>query len=145
MSSGADGILPLDAAMQEYERIRAAYRRHGGERAGAINRAQMVMFERLTGPYRVVRFTEYLGEQHPHYMVFLMHGHGLEEQVWYFRGDHRERDAVRMSVMLRNQLLLTQREALEGGDIHWSLRHCMAEVRALSGQGGCVQDRQAEP
>lgn len=105
----------------------------------AIGQAQWMMFEHLTAPYRVVRLTSYGPEVHPHYVVYLVRGHGLEEQAWYFRGDHRERDAVRMSVMLRNHLMFGQTEALEAGDVDWSLRHCLPNVQALTGERGNTQ------
>ncbi len=139
MSSGTNVILPMDAAMRAYETRRAEIRREGHGREGAIEGAQWMMFERLTAPYRVVRFTSYGQEVHPHYVVYLVHGHGLEEEAWHFRGDHRERDAVRMSVMLRNHLMFGQSQALEAGDVDWSLRRCLPNVQALTGERGSNQ------
>ncbi|GGK95580.1 hypothetical protein [Deinococcus radiotolerans] len=139
MSSGTNVILPVDAAMRAYEGYRAEVRRAGNSRVQAIGQAQWMMFEHLTAPYRVVRLTSYGQEVHPHYVVYLVRGHGLEEEAWYFRGDHRERDAVRMSVMLRNHLMFVQTEALEAGDVDWSLRRCLPNVQALTGEQGSNQ------
>lgn len=75
-------------------------------------------------------------------VVCRVRGHGLGEEAWHFRGDHRERDAVRMSVMLRNHLMFGQTEALEAGDVNWSLRRCLPNVQALTGQRG--SNRQEE-
>ncbi|PTA66910.1 hypothetical protein [Deinococcus arcticus] len=128
--------LPIDVAMTQYEALRTQFCRGAPgaeEHARGVDQALMAMWERYTLPYRVVRLDRYGQELHPHYVVYRVEGHGLEHEVWHLRGEHRERDAVRMSVMLRNEKLLSQQEALEQGELDWSLRQSRANVLALQG------------
>lgn len=130
-------MLPVDVAMGQYETLRAQLRveASGSQgRAGAIHQALMAMWEEYTAPYRVVRLEKYGQEVYPHYVVYRVEGHGHEWEVWHLRGEHRERDAVRMSVMLRNEKLLAQQDALEQGGLDWALRHCQENVLDLKGE-----------
>lgn len=126
--------LPLDAAMTQYEALRAQFRQGAPEPQWGVNQALMAMWELYTAPYRVVRLNRYGAEQHPHYVVYRVEGHGHEHEVWHLRGEHRERDAVRMSVTLRNEKLLSQQDALEQQELDWSLRQTRQHVLALTGR-----------
>lgn len=67
---------------------------------------------------------------------------GLEVEAGYFRGNDREWDAVRMSVMLRNHLMFGRSQALEAGDVNRSLRCCLPNVQALMGERGSNQQEE---
>lgn len=141
--TGTDLRLPSDLAVAQYKALRTDFRKDDSSAQGRIRateRSLQTMWEQYTAPYRVVRHTEYGDEVHPHYVIYRVEGHGLEQEVWHLRGEHRELDAVRLSVMLRNEMVQAQQEALEEGDINWSLRHCRQQVLALKGGSSQQQD-----
>lgn len=129
--------LPVDLAMTKYEAWRREARQESPQaRVGAIGDAQFRMFHEYTAPYRVLRLEAPQPGERPYYIVLLVSGHGLEEEVWHLRGDHRERDAMRLSIVMRNQWLAAQRSTPGIERLDSFLRSCAPNVRALRGEGG---------
>ena len=127
--------LPEDVAIREYQRLKleAARRSEDGDLQAGVEPALFRMWELYTAPYRVVRFDLEKGDHRPRFVVFLVEGHGLEYGVWELKGHHRELDAVRLSVLLRNQWLMAKEQALEAGKLGWTLESRMPAVRELLG------------
>jgi hypothetical protein len=94
--------LDQDEAMRRFASLRSRY---------SVGESLQHMIQ-LTSPFRVARLPPEDVQFKPCYLVLLVHGHGNEEELWEFLGDHRERDAVRMSVLLRNIYVAGHRAAL---------------------------------
>ena len=135
----------MDLAMTKYEVWRREARYASlQDRSGAIGHVQFRMFHEYTAPYRVLRLEAEQQGERPYYVVLLVEGHGLEREVWHLRGDHRERDAIRLSVMLRNQWLEAQRSVPGAGKLDSFLSSCAPNVRALLEEHGHPTPPQGE-
>lgn len=120
--------------MAHYERIRS---KHRGDpsltREHAIHNALYEFFARFTTPFRVVR-VQLEGEQ-PIYEIVMVYGHNIDDGMWHLRGDHRERDAVRLSIVMRNLYYLGVRDSQKpSGPL--GLDNAMANVKYVMWESG---------
>lgn len=129
-------MLDGGLGMAHYETLRrAARQKHPGPqgRNQALDEALWEMAQ-MTWPIRVIRGPDQSPGFRPRYDLFFVHGMGMEEDLWHFLGDHRERDAIRMSILLRNLYYAGNRDALESGHLHDYLRYAMPAVRQINGR-----------
>ncbi|MFC4456564.1 hypothetical protein [Deinococcus sonorensis] len=130
-------VLFIEPAMRAYEVYRKAERKAARQHpsapvtAGAPRQALWRMAQ-LTWPFQVMRFEPDEEQPRPHYVVFLVHGMGMEEDLWTLPGEHRERDAVRLSIVLRNMYAAGQRDVLEQNRLTEYLGYALSAVRQVN-------------
>lgn len=56
----------------------------------------------------------------------------MEEELWTVPGDRRERDAVRLSILLRNMYSAGNRDALQQGGVDELLTFALPTVREVN-------------
>lgn len=114
-------VLNFRAAQAHYETLRARYSLE--ER----NRALWEMAQ-VTWPIRVI-FTEREGRDT--YLIMRVLGHGMEDELWSVGGEENDREAVKLSIIMRNLLFLGNDDAHpEGYD--WFLRYAVPQVREIN-------------
>lgn len=118
----AHELLHSDAAMRHFTALRRQFPR------------QQALWEmaQVTWPIRVVRMLPNSAQPKPQYVLLFVRGHGSEEDLWAFLGDHRERDAVRLSVLLRNLYYAGNRDALESKKMDEYLAYAMPQVNRVN-------------
>lgn len=114
--------VSVTGAMAHYESLRRRHRSNAGlTRTEAINSAMTDLWVELLTPYRV--FSESLtpdGVIRWHVVSdYSLKDSGIPTPLWMMRGNHRERDAVRLSVVLRNQFVLGVRQGRVGYPWTW--------------------------
>ncbi|MBB5365757.1 winged helix-turn-helix domain-containing protein [Deinococcus humi] len=117
-----DQVLCSDAAMKHFTALR---------RQLPLHQALWEMAQ-VTWPIRVVRMPPDKARPKPLYLLLFVYGHGNEEDLWEFLGDHRERDAVRLSVLLRNLYYSGNRDALSSGTLDGYLKYAMPLVDRIN-------------
>ena len=86
----------------------------------------------LTWPFQVMRFEPEPPQTRPRYVVFFVRGQGMEEFLWTLPGDRRERDAIRLSILLRNMYSAGNRDALSQGKMDWFLEIVLPTVKQVN-------------
>lgn len=127
-------VLMAEAAMQYYEAIRLEEGRahpvpegHSGPPGETLWR-----MAQLTWPFQVMRFKPKEHQTRPRYVVFFVRGMGMEEDLWMIPGDRRERDAIRLSILLRNMYSAGNRDALRHGNVDEGLAFALPAVREVN-------------
>lgn len=136
-----NGILNIEHAMQHYEALRQAKpASHPGHTAVAdtLERALWAMAQ-VTWPFQVMLSEADRTPRRTAFRVYLVHGQGMEEEVWHLLGDHRERDAVRLSVVMRNLYYAGNVDALSTGHLAGYLRYALPAVLEINTTGEQAQ------
>jgi hypothetical protein len=124
-------LLSIEAGMAYYDHLKQQASASSPGSGGADSLQLMFSLE-VTHPIRVVRVQQ--GHSKPDYVLLLVHGHGLEEDLWFLRGEHRERDAIRLSMVMRNMYL---NGALNGRDqLPWDLQCTLDNVKRINQEFG---------
>ena len=123
-------ILIFDAAMQHYDAIRLEEEQAHPTSAGEAGPPGQTLWRmaQLTWPFQVMRFGS-------RYTVFFVRGQGMEDELWTLKGARAERDAIMLSVILRNLFAEGNRDALRQGRIHSFLGFALPEVRVVNAAG----------
>ena len=130
-------VLGVEAAMSYYQVVRRAEeqalssRWTTWENQGPPGETLWRMAQ-LTWPFQVMRFKPGEGQTRPRYVVFFVRGQGMEEELWTLKGDRRERDAVRLSILLRNIYSAGNRDALSAGQLDWFLNFALPMVKQVN-------------
>lgn len=122
MNPDPGALVTVTGAMAHYESRRTRYRADSSlTRIEAINRAMFDLWLELLAPYRVY------SESNTQDGVIRWHvvldyndkNYGTVTPLWMMRGAHRERDAVRLSLILRNQFVLGASQGRTSFPWHW--------------------------
>jgi hypothetical protein len=130
-------VLTTEAAMAYYEVIRRA---EGLAQFGATNAPAypgppgdtLWRMSQLTWPFQVMRSEPESPRARPQYTVYFVRGQGMEEDLWTLPGDRRERDAIRLSILLRNMYSAGNRDALTQGKMDWFLEIVLPTVKQVN-------------
>ncbi|MDV6374110.1 hypothetical protein [Deinococcus arenicola] len=128
------GLLLLEPALRRYEMIRQASRFAYPDRAERGLALQQSLWEmaQITWPFQVMQTPLPAPSSRPAFTVYMIHGQALEESLWHFVGDHRERDAIRLSIVLRNLYYSGNRDALSSGEISYFLNYALPAVQQVN-------------
>ena len=121
-------ILGTKAALQRYREIRLECQA-GNSTAERRERMPEALWQFSTGytwPFRVVLMMD---ETKPGFDIVLNHGgHGNDEGIWNLKGWHREMDAVKLAVMMRNIYYAGSKSFEERGELTDGLTHALPNV-----------------
>lgn len=92
----------------------------------------MRRMSQLTWPFQVTRCEPDEQQSRPRYVVYFVRGMGGEEGLWTVPADRRERDAVRLSILLRNMYSARNRDALQQGGVDELLTFALPMVREVN-------------